>query len=243
MFRSSLAAATIALALASLAQPVVRAEAAQTSPAADKAANTPMRNQRYCEVLPITLLGGPTASVYNTVGHGDCPEKLWKALTPSDVRRKFQVLTVEMNGPRYFVMDRILPSGATKDGEAVELGGMTFVKRAEVKLSLEQIRNSKPYTPVTIDRSTVYRFDAGKPTFQLKAPDGSIYVMQSYARIIDPKLSYKELPALGSRLKLPAGWTYSEQVPAKTLMLVAKDKATVVQDDLKNTYQKLTPTN
>jgi hypothetical protein len=43
----------------------------------------------------------------------------------------------------------------------------------------------------------------------------------------------------GAKLKLPSGWTYSPMVPDKDLILGAAGKATVVQDDLDNTYQKL----
>ena len=46
-------------------------------------------------------------------------------------------------------------------------------------------------------------------------------------------------PALASRLKLPAGWRYEVMKPDTDLMLGAQGKATVVQDDLDDTYQKL----
>ena len=63
--------------------------------------------------------------------------------------------------------------------------------------------------------------------------------MQSYAQIIDKSLSYDDLPALASRLKLPAGWRHEVMKPDTDLMLGAQGKATVVQDDLDDTYQKL----
>ena len=42
-----------------------------------------------------------------------------------------------------------------------------------------------------------------------------------------------------SRLKLPAGWRYEVMKPDTDLLLGAQGKATVVQDDLDDTYQKL----
>ena len=42
-----------------------------------------------------------------------------------------------------------------------------------------------------------------------------------------------------SRLKLPAGWRYETMTPDTDLLLGAQGKATVVQDDLDDTYQKL----
>lgn len=63
--------------------------------------------------------------------------------------------------------------------------------------------------------------------------------MQAYAQIVDKSLTYADLPGLGSRLKLPSGWRYTSMVPESDLILGAQGKATVVQDDLENTYQKL----
>ena len=75
--------------------------------------------------------------------------------------------------------------------------------------------------------------------FLLVRPDGVRYAMQSYAQMVDKSLSYDNLPGLGSRLKLPAGWRYEVMKPDSDLLLGATGKAIVVQDDLDNTYQKL----
>jgi hypothetical protein len=75
--------------------------------------------------------------------------------------------------------------------------------------------------------------------FLLEGPDGSRYVMQAYAQIVDKTLTYDDLPALGAKLKLPEGWHYSTTVPQQDIVAGAKGTATVVQDDLDNTYQKL----
>jgi hypothetical protein len=47
------------------------------------------------------------------------------------------------------------------------------------------------------------------------------------------------LPKLGAKLKLPSGWRYSTTAPQTDIVAGAKGTATVVQDDLDNTYQKL----
>lgn len=219
---------------------------AQPAPAAPAApaqgpGSKPLRDVRYCELLPISVgLDGLSAQVFNTLGHSDCPQADWDSLTDSELRTAFGSLYTVRNGPRFFIMDQIIASGATLKGEVVTVNGIALEKRAEVQLSLSELRE-KPYQDVVIDRSTVYRFDAGKPTFRLTAPDGSVYVMQSYAQIVDSKLTYADLPGLGAKLKLPAGWTYAVQTPAQELLLTAGGKATVLQDDLKNTYQKIVP--
>ena len=78
-----------------------------------------------------------------------------------------------------------------------------------------------------------------EPVFVLVAPDGKRYAMQAYAQMIDKTLSYDDLPGLGARLKLPAGWRYETFAPAADLVLGAKGEAIIVQDNLDDTYQKI----
>ena len=97
----------------------------------------------------------------------------------------------------------------------------------------------RPYREQTINRDTVYRFKAGLSVHMLEASDGSRYAMQAYLQIVDKTLTYDQLDALGSKLKLPSGWRYTTTTPDQDLVLGAQGKATVIQDDFDNTYQKL----
>jgi hypothetical protein len=86
--------------------------------------------------------------------------------------------------------------------------------------------------------------------------------MQSYAQIVDPRLTYRDLPRLGCVLKLPAGWSYSTKTLTHTLELnsngllegwryrtrtpdrdltlrTVAGAAHVPQDELQNTYMRL----
>ena len=63
--------------------------------------------------------------------------------------------------------------------------------------------------------------------------------MQSYSQIVDPDLSYDELRGLGPRVGLPDGWTYRSYKPRRNIVLRAQIHATIVQDELKNTYQRV----
>src|SRR6185312_15477412 len=128
--------------------------------------------------------------------------------------------------------------GATKSGETIEIAGLKLTERATIDLGLLDLLH-RPYREQTINRDTTYTFNAGSPVFMLEASDGSRYVMQAYAQIVDKTLDYAALPALGGKLKLPSGWRYSSMVPEKDLVLGAAGKATVIQDELENTYQKL----
>jgi hypothetical protein len=50
-----------------------------------------------------------------------------------------------------------------------------------------------------------------------------------------------DLKNLAARLRLPAGWQYRTRVLDRDLMLRAKGTAHVLQDDLENSYQRVTP--
>jgi hypothetical protein len=213
--------------------------AAGPSPVIEGNTITGVRNARYCEIIPIVRAGlHLEATVYNTLGLNDCPASVWNAITEDAMRKRFGAVTVLLNGPRYFIMDQITASGATKAGETIEAGGLKLTERATIDVGLLDLLH-RPYREETINRDTLYTFKAGRPVFMLQAPDGTRYVMQAYAAIINKTLTYDDLPKLEAKLKLPSGWTYRSTVPDKDLVLGATGKAIVVQDDLDNTYQKL----
>jgi hypothetical protein len=63
--------------------------------------------------------------------------------------------------------------------------------------------------------------------------------MQSYSQIRDPELEIGDLRSLGGRLDLPRGWVYRSRVLKRDLTLRAQGSATIIQDDLTNTYQRV----
>jgi hypothetical protein len=198
-----------------------------------------VRNVRYCEIIPVVHHGiRLVATVYNTLGLNDCPAAVWDKITEAAMKKRFGAVKVVLNGPRHFVMDAIAAEGDTASGATIDAGGLALTARATIELSPFGL-GSKPYRERTIKRETRYIFKAGQPVFLLVRPDGGRYAMQSYAQMIDKSLDYADLPKLGDRLKLPKGWRYETMTPDTDLMLGARGKATVVQDDLDNTYQKL----
>jgi hypothetical protein len=73
-----------------------------------------VRNARYCEIIPVVRDGFHLkATVYNTLGHNDCPPKIWEGISEDAMKERFSALMVLMNGPRYFIMDEIGASGAS----------------------------------------------------------------------------------------------------------------------------------
>lgn len=200
-----------------------------------------MRNARYGEIIVVT--GGPihfTGHVYNTLGLNDCPEAAWKALDKDQIKREYHGIAVILNGPRYFMMDR---SSLANPGAVATFGGIQARHFADVDLSLGMILRgkAKPYTETTVLRHTTFTYKAGRPVYELVSPDGVVYVMQTYALLVDPNLTEAQLPGLGSRLKLPSGWKYRVVTPASDLALTASGTAYVLQDDLEDSYQRATP--
>jgi hypothetical protein len=198
-----------------------------------------VRDARYCEIIPVVRKGlHLVGTVYNTLGLNNCPPAVWDKISEDAMKKRFGAFMVVLNGPRHFVTDAIGAEGGTASGATVDASGLSLTARATIKLRLADVR-TKPYRERTVDRQTCYVFRAGQPVFVLVRPDGARYAMQSYAEIADKSLSYADLPDLGSRLKLPAGWRYETMTPDADLVLGAQGKATIVQDNLDDTYQKI----
>lgn len=199
---------------------------------------TDMRDTRYCEVLLIEgRLISPTAAIYNTFGLNDCPASEWDALDTGAIKQEWDAIAVDKNGPRYWTVDAV--DGALGVQEA-SFGGIGMKLVAFVHIPPRSILSGgqAPYEPITVDRTNVWWFNAGKPVFELVDPDGRRYRMQAYSQIVDPELTYDQLPGLGDRLDLPDGWTYETRVldRAEGVAPIGA-RATVIVDELRNTYQ------
>ena len=96
-----------------------------------------------------------------------------------------------------------------------------------------------PYSEQPVLRTTVYVYDTGRQVYELVAPDGTTYVMQSYSLQIDPTLTEAVLPRLGERLNLPEGWRYRARHLDHEWTLGVEGEARVVQDELENSYQRV----
>lgn len=199
-----------------------------------------IRDTRYCELFVVTGRLEPVASVYNTLGLDDCPPDVWKAIDLDKVKQQFDAEAVIVNGPRHFIMDRIETAEISTEPTDVQGLDMRVVAKIEISLK-DRLFKPKPYTVHTIDRTTRYTFRAGQPVYELVAPDGRVFVMQAYAEIVDPNLAYDQLDGLAGRLKLPEGWQYRPRVPDSDLVMATTGKAEIIQDDLDNTYQLMTP--
>ena len=201
-----------------------------------------LRNVRYCEVIPVTRDGRTLTSwVYNTLGLNDCPAAEWDALTEEEVNEEFGSIAAKLNGPRYWVLDKLVGSGTTASGERFTFGGIEMELRAKLETKLrEGTVGEQFYVPNEVQRQTVYTYLAGKAVYELTSPEGDVYIMQSYAQIKDKNLTLDDLASLGSRLSLPEGWTYSTRTLDEDYELVTSGLAYVINDDFYNSYQRRT---
>jgi hypothetical protein len=200
-----------------------------------------LRNQRYCEIIPAVVSGGSVTSyVYNTQGLNDCPAAQWDALTEDEVNEEFGSQSATLNGPRYWMLDSEQATGASSTGQVFTFGGIEASLRATLVTPVgTPTVGEQFYVPNTVQRQTIFTFDAKKPIYELVDPDGNVYVMQSYAQIYAKTLTIDQLPFLGSYLKLPSGWSYRMKIPQHDIQLTANGVAYVVNDDLANSYQQM----
>jgi len=201
-----------------------------------------LRNVRYCEIIPVTRKGLKlTAWVYNTLGLNDCPACQWDALTEDQVNEAYGSVSAKLNGPRYWVIDKLVASKSTTTGTTFTFGGIEMALRASIETRIrEGTVGDEFYAPNQVHRDTVYTYQAGKLVYELTSPEGDAYIMQSYAQIKDKNLTIEDLPSLGSRLALPEGWTYATRTLSEDFELVTSGLAYVINDDLYNSYQRRT---
>ena len=195
-----------------------------------------MRGVRYGEVLPIYLRDhGLEAEVYGTQMLNDCPQELWEQLDADAIAKEMGAVFVKLNGPRRWVLDGLGTKVAPVEPVLREFGGIMFRRIATVPLG--DRTGSSPYTETTVNRGAVFFFDAGKPVYELVAPDGKAYVMQALCMGVDPSMDESVLPALGDRLAMPDGWTYRVRILEEELVVdTTGSPATVLQDEFENSY-------
>src|SRR3954467_6067824 len=155
----------------------------------------------------LVLRGAPpnaTVTVWNTIGLNKCPPKWWRGVDAASLARELDATFVVLNGPRHFLMD----SATASTGPVRRFHGVRMRKLATIPIRSASELVQTPYTDRTIDRTNTWRWNRGRTVFELVAPGGDVYVMQSYSQIKDPSLRLASLGALGKRLKPPLGWRY-----------------------------------
>lgn len=202
--------------------------------ASDAAAQ--LRGVRYCEVIAVHQRDGVLeADVWNSLAAGDpCLPEEWSALDPVAIREDLGAFAVVLNGLRFWVLDFI--TSAIAPGPLHTFGDIDMRLSATLEVPAGGV--AMPYSGNTVRRDTQFLFRAGQEVYELIDPDGRIYIMQSYSRAVDDTLGEADLARLGGRLALPDGWTFRVRVlDADHVVEDQSGIATVIQDELQNTYQ------
>lgn len=108
---------------------------------------------------------------------------------------------------------------------------MRMSEVAAIRLPALSVAN---YAEIPIVRTTRYAYNKGRTVRELISPTGVRYAMQSYTG----SLTEPGLKSLGTKLRLPARWTYSTRVLSSQLVLTTTGTAKIIRDDLLNTYQR-----
>jgi hypothetical protein len=132
-----------------------------------------------------------------------------------------------------------MDAASGRTGGVKSIHGLRVRRVATIPISSPAELVRTPYTERTIARTNTWEWNEGRKVFELLAPDGATYMMQSYSQELDPSQTIRRLSRLGRRLDLPQGWEYRVRRLKRPLVLKAAGEATIIQDDLRNTYQRL----
>jgi hypothetical protein len=195
-----------------------------------------VRGARYGEVICAFLRAGRfEAEVYGTQFLNDCPQDLWDGLDADAIAKEMEAVAVKLNGPRLWTIDGMGTKVNALEPVLREFNGLLMRRLAVIDLGDQPIPG--PYMDVHVDRGAVFFFDAGRPVYELVAPDGRAYVMQALCLGVDPTMAEAVLPGLGARLDLPDGWSYRTRVLDQELVIdTTATVATVLQDEFENSY-------
>ena len=127
-----------------------------------------------------------------------------------------------------------------RQGQVRSFDGQRLRRVATIPIRTAADLARTPYTDRTVERDNTWHWRRGRVVYELLAPGGDVYVMQAYSQIVDRKQTIGRLPSLGRRLDLPAGWRYRVRRLRRALDVGANGKATIIQDELQNTYQLAT---
>jgi hypothetical protein len=176
-----------------------------------------MRGYRFAEVALFTGTSqeNAIADFYNSTGVDDPTPARFAALDKDKLAQEHQALGVFLNPPRYWMFDefRVFEVGDDQDFGGIK---MTWMGVVDV-VTLQKAVIGGNYFPGYIHRDNSYTYNQGSEVYLLDAPDGEVFVMQSYNAHTDQGLAAEQSPAtLGSRLTLPQGWTFRVKTLAGT---------------------------
>lgn len=199
-------------------------------------ANPSILGKRYCEI--IYSKDYMDFYVYSTASVNDCPQAWWKTLNHKIITKHLSASYVFLNGPRIWVANEM---SNFNPGARVSINGAQLPQVASFHSSLQSLlKRHGPYVDYHVDRSQIYHFHPGATLYELKNPQGEVYVMSSFS-LKHRTQSLSGLAQLGSQLHLPRGWEFkSGKISQAVTLTPNQGHIHVVMDELDNTYHKVT---
>ena len=190
------------------------------------------RNLRYGEIIPVFKDKAKLhVEVYNFVTCNELPQELWVKLDAEKMAEAYGAKTVILNGPHYWLINKMEGRGKTSKGKVVNFGGIEMKLVATLSSNIfSGTVGDKLYTDNEVKRETTYRYFKDNMVYELTSPKGEVYRVQSYAQLGD----------LGERLDLPEGWSYKAKILNQNSKMEANEIAYIINNELGNSYHKIT---
>ena len=200
------------------------------------------RNLRYGEIIPVFKDKAKlNVEVYNSVTCNELPQEQWAKLDAEKMAKAYGAKTVILNGPRYWLINKMEGRGKSRSGKVVNFGGIEIKLVATLNSNIfSGTVGDKFYEENEVKRETTYHYHKDNMVYELTSPKGEVYRMQSYTSMKDATLTIEKLENLGERLDLPKGWSYKAKILKENSEMAANGIAFVINDELGNSYQKIT---
>ncbi|MBK8554197.1 MAG: hypothetical protein IPL53_25375 [Ignavibacteria bacterium] len=199
-----------------------------------------LRSKSYYEIFTAyRIFNKFKIGVYNNIKRLPIPVADSDRFDAEALKKELGAAMIIFNGPRFWVLDGIR---GYYTGEPMKFFGYEFdlVATIENKISdlKVQAKERKPYIEQTIGRYTDFIFNKGEKIFELVSDTGVIYTMQSASLEINKDQTISDFDSLSAKLKLPDGWIYRARMIEEDICFKIRGEAHVIQDDLRNTYQR-----
>ena len=149
---------------------------------------TNFRPHRFCEVALITgtSKANAIAEFYNSTGTDDPTPERFAALDENEDHQGEPARKAFLNPSRHWMFDEfeVYEDGIDRTFGDIKMTWMGVVPVEE----LEKGVTKGHYVPGYIYRNTQYTFNKGSEIYLLDAPDGEVFVMQSFTNFVQKEV-------------------------------------------------------
>lgn len=200
-----------------------------------------VRGHRFCEVGLITGTSrdNTVANIWNTTGVCEPAPEQFDELDAEAIARENGALRAWLNPVRHWMCDRLdfREAGDDREFGAISATWLGVVEAA----TLVQEPAPASFAPGYIRRHDTYTctFNQGTKVYLLDAPDGEMFILQSFTASRDAPPVDRNLAHFQRRLELPDGWGYRTEILDEDVVVSSSvdNMAHVLRDNLDNVYQ------